>query len=75
MKKVMLIALMGLFTMTLFAQNQEKTKPAVKKKETPKTEVTKPAQATQAAQPAKEAAKPAKHAKHGEKKSVTTPKK
>lgn len=74
----MLIALMGLFTMTLFAQNQEKAKPVDKKKEAPKTEMTKPAQTTQAAQPVKIAAKPAKpakHAKHSEKKSETTPKK
>ena len=69
MKKVMLIALMGLFTISMFAQTPEKTKPADKKKEAPKTEMSKPAT------PSKETAKPAKSGHHTEKKQVTPPKK
>jgi hypothetical protein len=67
MKKVMLIALMGMFSMTMFAQTQDQAKPAEKKKEPVSTAAVKPAQpatketAKSAAQPAtKETAKPAK---------------
>ncbi len=60
MKKVMLIAIAAMFSMTMFAQTQEKAKPAEKKKEPAKTEAVKPAATKEAAKPAtKEAAKPA----------------
>jgi|GEM_PF-933471 len=78
MKKVMLVALIGLFTITMFAQNQGKAKPADKKKEAPKTEMTKPVQTTQTtqtAQPAKVSAQHGKHSRHSEKKVESTPKK
>ena len=85
MKKVMLFALMGIFTMSVFAQNQEKAKSDTKK-DPAKTEVAKPApQAKDAkaapakdakAAPAKDAkAAPAKDAKPAEKKPAETPKK
>jgi uncharacterized protein YdeI (BOF family) len=66
MKKVMLIALMGMFSLAMFAQAQDKAKSAEKKAEPAKVETTKPA--------SKETAKPAKHhskdaAKHGETKA------
>ena len=67
MKKVMLFALMGMFSVAMFAQTQEKAKPAEKKKEPAKTEAVKPAATKEAAKPAtKEAAKPAGHGIVGE---------
>ncbi|MCK9218970.1 MAG: hypothetical protein PHF97_12645 [Bacteroidales bacterium] len=74
MKKVMLVALMGLFSMTMFAQTQDKVTPTDKKKDAPKTEAVKPAKETakpakevkpakETAKPAKDAVKPAKEAK------------
>ena len=63
MKKVALFALMGIFSLAVFAQTQEKAKPAEKKAEPAKTETAKPATkeaAKPAAKPAtKEVAKPA----------------
>ena len=57
---ILLIAIAAMFSMTMFAQTQEKAKPAEKKKEPAKTEAVKPA-TKEAAKPAatKEAAKPA----------------
>jgi len=63
MKKVMLIALMGMFSMAMFAQTQDKAKPAEVKKEPAKTEAVKPATQEVVKPATKEAAKPAtKHA-------------
>jgi len=42
MKKVMLIALMGLFSTVMFAQNKKDAKPAETKNQPAKTEVSKP---------------------------------
>ena len=67
MKKVMLIALAGMFSMTMFAQTQDKAKPAEKKKEPVSTEAVKPAQpaAKETAKPAtREAKKPAAKPAH-----------
>jgi uncharacterized protein YcfJ len=67
MKKVMLVALAAMFSISMFAQTQDKAKPAEKKAEPAKTEAVKPAKETakpatkETAKPAtKEAAKPAK---------------
>lgn len=69
MKKVMLIVLAGMFSLSMFAQTQEKAKPAEPKKEPAKTEVAKPATKNAKKNTTKEAAKPA------EKKDVSQPKK
>ena len=78
MKKAMLIILAGMFSLSMFAQTQEKAKPVEQKKEPAKTEVAKPAASKEEAKPAtknaskhatKEAAKPT------EKKDVPQPKK
>jgi len=79
MKKVMLFALMGMFSLAMFAQTQEKAKPAEKKAEPVKTETAKPAASAPSTsnKPAtKEEAKPVKHkskdaAKPAEKKAET----
>jgi hypothetical protein len=60
MKRVMLIALMAIFSTVMFAQTKSETKPATEKKKTHGTEVKAPANEVKpAAQPAgKEEAKP-----------------
>jgi hypothetical protein len=64
MKKVMLIAIAAMFSMTMFAQAQDQAKPVEKKKEAVKTEAVKTAKpAKEAVTPAKETAKPAKKTK------------
>jgi len=55
----MLIAIAAMFSMTMFAQTQEKAKPTEKKKEPVKTEAVKPAATKEAAKPATKEAKPA----------------
>lgn len=64
MKKVMLVALIGMFSVALLAQTQEKARPVEKKKEPAKTEQTShmaSASAKEAKPVTKETAKPAKH--------------
>jgi hypothetical protein len=73
MKKVMLVILAGMFSMSMFAQTQEKTKPVEKKKEPAKTEAAKPVTKEEAKPATKDAAKPA--AQPAQKKDDLKPKK